>query len=123
MYQRPATEDEIRDKAPGLTASNSGGAFDENGNVVGGTTTYLITVTEPRDGWCTRNDLIDWGYSDAGIDRFFGPESEGPEGITGWTCEHIDHIEATVVVPALRMVDEAFSDPETPASILRAAST
>ena len=73
-------------------------------------------------GWCTRDDLIGWGYSDAGIDRFFGPESEGPEGIIGWTCEHIDHVEATVVVPALRMMDEAFSDPEAPASILRTAS-
>jgi hypothetical protein len=86
-------------------------------------TTHRIYVTEPRDGWCTRGELIDWGYSDAGIDRFFGPETEGPDGITCWMCEHIDHIEETVVVPALRVVEDAFSDPETPVSILRAAST
>ncbi|RYF48203.1 MAG: hypothetical protein EOO27_35890 [Comamonadaceae bacterium] len=30
-------ENEIRDRPPGLTSNTMGGAFDENGNVIGGT--------------------------------------------------------------------------------------
>ena len=44
MYTRPATEDEIRDQVPGLTVRIGGGAFDENGNVIGGTTERIVTV-------------------------------------------------------------------------------
>ncbi|QYA99732.1 hypothetical protein I1A62_00670 (plasmid) [Rhodococcus sp. USK10] len=121
MYTRPATEDEIRDQAPGLTVSYSGGAFDENGNVIGGTIEHTITVAEPRDDWCTRQELLDWGYSDAGITRFFGPETEGPQSITGWTWKHIHHIEETVVLPVLRMVDESFADFAAAADILAKA--
>ncbi|QDQ93028.1 hypothetical protein FND50_21220 [Rhodococcus sp. WB9] len=40
---------------------------------------------KPRDDWCTRQGLFDWGYRAGGITRFFGPETEGLQIIAGWS--------------------------------------
>ncbi|MFC9839763.1 hypothetical protein ACFVKB_39195 [Rhodococcus sp. NPDC127530] len=76
---------------------------------------------ENCEEWCTRAELRDWGYSNAGIDQLFGPETTGPGGVTGWARAHVDHVEDTVVAPAIRLVREGFTDAEAATDVLSRA--
>lgn len=76
---------------------------------------------EDREEWCTRADLRDWGYTDVGIDQLFGPETSGPGGVIGWARAHVDHVEDTVVAPAIRLVREGLVDSEAVTDVLSRA--
>jgi hypothetical protein len=69
---------------------------------------FRVWVSEPEDDWVTAAELINSGYKPEAIIRLFGPLVDGPDGIKGWLVTHVEHIEETVIDPAIDLLKASF---------------
>lgn len=65
-------------------------------------------VHNPRDDWCTENDLVEMGYRGEALADLFGKPVPGHDGVYGWASALVAKIEETQLAPAYELLQSAF---------------